>query len=218
MDSSKAALPRKVTEFEAARAAYASAVVRIKSAEEAAKPEVKKLEDALVMAKRAHDACTSEPILQEALASATRATDACQGESDLQAALSAAKKVVDACKSEALLQEALVAAKKADTAAANEGSKVKEMYSSFAEFRDKPSDKAKLGVNALKPQLKLLGVEKKVVDALPGVLAKKRRSQADKKVLSCVEEAVEVWQRSRATILNKSKAKQKQCEEDIAAA
>jgi hypothetical protein len=64
-----------------------------------------------------------------------------------------------------------------------------------------PSEKSKTALNALKPQMASIGVEKKAIDALPPILAKRRRSQSDKKVLSAIEEALTAHLRTRESLL-----------------
>ena len=51
----------------------------------------------------------------------------------------------------------------------------------FVELQNVPSEKSSKSANILKPQLKLIGVDKKTIDSFAPLLAKRRRSVQDKK-------------------------------------
>jgi hypothetical protein len=124
----------------------------------------------------------------------------------------------DAARPEATKALAVLATAKTNLEGiAKEAATVKAAHFGFMQLQDVPAAKAKQGAAALKPQLKLIGLEKDVIEALPAALAKdkKKRSAKDKKVISSAEEALSMNMRARATFVVKCKADVKLCEEGV---
>lgn len=113
-------------------------------------------------------------------------------------------------------QETLAAALQAAEGYTSEVSQLRTMYAAFADLQKNPSAKSKAGVNVLMPQLKLMGVEKKATDGLAAALAKRKPSQADKKLLSSVDGVFVAYVRSKASVLDKSKVDVKQSQDALA--
>jgi hypothetical protein len=92
---------------------------------------------------------------------------------------------------------------------------MKALHGNFLKLQEAAAEKAKQGGNAMKAQLKELGVEKKTLDALPQVLAKKKKSQQDKKMLAGVEEKLTAGLRSRTIVLGTSTEEVKKAEQAV---
>jgi hypothetical protein len=103
-------------------------------------------------------------------------------------------------------EDALAGAKTSVELCVREVASVKFVYDGFVELQKVASERSKTAANALKPQMKLIGVEKKVVDAFPPLIAKKRRSKQDEKVLSSIEDALVSHLRSRESIMAQRRA------------
>lgn len=116
------------------------------------------------------------------------------------------------------LQIALSSAEQAKQECMAESSRMKASQTNFMELQEASADKAKKGAEVLKSQLKFLGVEKKVMDAFPQILAKRRRTQPDKKVLGVIEEAFAMHLRLKAGALSKFEAEVQQCRDAVATA
>jgi len=230
------ALERKVIQAEAAKSAHDSGVVRNNAADDASRAEAKRLEEELAAADAARKRETKqleEQVMAEDEAAQRElrrweeerapADAAARAEvTRLEAELAAAKRadaVADAAQADAAkLAKELAAAKLKDGACTSEVSKLRTMYADWTALQKNPSLKAKVGVTALLPQLKLMGVEKKVTDGLPAIIAKKKPTQPDKKLLSSVDEKFVAYVQCRAELLDKGKAEVQRCEKAMAVA
>jgi hypothetical protein len=107
------------------------------------------------------------------------------------------------------LRDECAAAKEVESTCAADLQKTKALRASFVGLQENPSKKAEQSANALKPQLKITGLNKKVLDSVPPLLAKKRPNQSDKKVLTSVVEALDLLCRQKESALGNSRAKVK---------
>jgi len=115
----------------------------------------------------------------------------------------------------ARLELSLASAKQAEASCLGEASRIKTLHASFAELVSNPCKKSEQSATSMKPQLKIIGVDKKTVDALPPAIGKKKRSQADKKLITCIEDVLGARIRYQTDRLEKSKGEVQRVEQEL---